>query len=61
MARRKVKNEAALLSISESLTNINIPHHLWVEQPENIPTCLATVPILRSELGDALKKCTLMK
>ncbi|EGN92753.1 hypothetical protein SERLA73DRAFT_79321 [Serpula lacrymans var. lacrymans S7.3] len=26
-----------------------IPHHLWVEQPENIPTCLALAPNRREK------------
>ncbi|KAI9096503.1 peptidyl-tRNA hydrolase II domain-containing protein [Phlyctochytrium arcticum] len=29
----------------------------WTEQPENIPTCLATKPYLRSDIADVLKKC----
>ncbi|KAJ1849302.1 hypothetical protein LPJ73_003758 [Coemansia sp. RSA 2703] len=57
----ETKNEASLLKMAENLKQRNIPFHLWIEQPENIPTCLATIPVMRSDLGDALKKCQLMR
>jgi len=40
------------------------PHHLWIEQPENIPTCLALAPNTRdSRIKKALDKagCRLWK
>ncbi|KAJ1752630.1 hypothetical protein LPJ78_000718 [Coemansia sp. RSA 989] len=52
----ETKNETSLLKMADNLRLKNIPFYLWTEQPENIPTCLATVPIMRSDLGDALKK-----
>ncbi|KAJ2846828.1 hypothetical protein IWW36_004162, partial [Coemansia brasiliensis] len=54
----ETKNETSLLKMADNLKLKNIPFYLWTEQPENIPTCLATVPIMRSDLGDALKKYT---
>ncbi|KAJ2852477.1 hypothetical protein J3B02_003469 [Coemansia erecta] len=57
----ETKNEASLLKMAENLKEKNIPYHLWIEQPENIPTCLATIPVMRSDLGDALKKCSLLR
>ncbi|KAI0827943.1 peptidyl-tRNA hydrolase II [Trametes gibbosa] len=34
-----------------------VPHHLWVEQPENVPTCLALAPNRReSKIKKALDK-----
>lgn len=39
-----------LLALSESLTSASILHKLWVEQPENIATALATAPYQRSIL-----------
>lgn len=41
-----------------------IPHHLWIEQPENIPTCLAVGPNRRDpRVKKALDKsgCRLWK
>ncbi|KAI8324580.1 peptidyl-tRNA hydrolase II [Martensiomyces pterosporus] len=57
----ETKNESSLLKMADNLKQQGIPYYLWTEQPENIPTCLATVPVMRSELGDALKKCSLMR
>ncbi|KAJ2797935.1 peptidyl-tRNA hydrolase domain-containing protein 1 [Coemansia helicoidea] len=54
------KNEASLLKLADALAQKGIPFYLWTEQPENTPTCLATVPVLRSDLGDALKRCSLL-
>ncbi|TBU39037.1 peptidyl-tRNA hydrolase II [Dichomitus squalens] len=34
-----------------------IPHHLWIEQPENVPTCLALAPNRReSKIKKALDR-----
>ncbi|KAJ1952834.1 hypothetical protein DL89DRAFT_267358 [Linderina pennispora] len=57
----ETKNENSLLKMADNLKQQGIPYYLWTEQPENIPTCLATVPVMRSDLGDALKKCQLMR
>lgn len=35
----------------------NVSFHLWVEQPENYPTCLATKPYLKQDAPAALKRC----
>ncbi|KAJ2398498.1 hypothetical protein GGI23_003200 [Coemansia sp. RSA 2559] len=57
----ETKNEASLLKVAASLKEKNVPFYLWIEQPENMPTCLATVPVVRSDLGDSMKKCSLMR
>ncbi|KAJ1819336.1 hypothetical protein LPJ60_003826 [Coemansia sp. RSA 2675] len=57
----ETKNEASLVKVADSLKQQDIPYYLWVEQPENTPTCLATVPVMRSDLGDALKRCSLLR
>ncbi|KAJ3034701.1 peptidyl-tRNA hydrolase domain-containing protein 1 [Rhizophlyctis rosea] len=57
----EVKNETALRAVADKLTDKNIPYHMWVEQPENIITCLATVPIRKDSAGDAFKKCSLYR
>lgn len=33
-----------LTKTESSLQEANIPCHMWIEQPENIPTCLACSP-----------------
>ncbi|KAJ2903379.1 hypothetical protein GGI21_004435 [Coemansia aciculifera] len=57
----ETKNEASLIKVADGLKQQGIPYYLWTEQPENTPTCLATIPVMRSDLGDALKKCSLLR
>ncbi|KAJ9077357.1 hypothetical protein DSO57_1017495 [Entomophthora muscae] len=57
----ETKNENSLLAVANNLTELGIPHCCWIENPENIKTCIATAPVLRSDLKDALKKCSLYR
>ncbi|XP_002515344.2 putative peptidyl-tRNA hydrolase PTRHD1 [Ricinus communis] len=57
----EVKGEAQMLNLSEKLTAAGIVHKLWIEQPENIPTCLATRPYPKSALTLFFKKLKLCK
>ncbi|KAI0333011.1 peptidyl-tRNA hydrolase II [Cubamyces sp. BRFM 1775] len=48
-----IERLAGLLSQMDS----PVPHHLWIEQPENVPTCLALAPNRReSRIKKALDK-----
>ncbi|TFK50976.1 peptidyl-tRNA hydrolase II [Heliocybe sulcata] len=52
-------NEDSLKKLANLLSSSTppIPHHLWIEQPENIPTCLALAPNHReSAIKKALDK-----
>jgi peptidyl-tRNA hydrolase len=40
----------ALETVATALAGAGVPHKLWVEQPEGVPTCLATAPGRRSLL-----------
>ncbi|KVH95153.1 Peptidyl-tRNA hydrolase II domain-containing protein, partial [Cynara cardunculus var. scolymus] len=44
----EVKGEVQLKNLSEKLTSNDIAHKLWIEQPENTPTCLASKPYPKS-------------
>ncbi|KAK8505444.1 hypothetical protein V6N13_045881 [Hibiscus sabdariffa] len=44
----EVKGEIQILNLAEKLSAGGIDHKLWIEQPENIPTCLATKPYPKS-------------
>ncbi|KAF2283553.1 hypothetical protein GH714_011970 [Hevea brasiliensis] len=57
----EVKGEAQLLNLSEKLSAGGIAHKLWIEQPENIPTCLATKPYPKSIVALFFKKLKLCK
>ncbi|EJF55292.1 hypothetical protein DICSQDRAFT_74738 [Dichomitus squalens LYAD-421 SS1] len=48
-----VEHLASLLSAADP----PIPHYLWIEQPNNVPTCLALAPNQReSKIVEALDK-----
>lgn len=57
----QVPNQKTLEGAAEKLTALGVPFKLWVEQPENFPTCLATVPRLKSAVSPALKRLSLCK
>ena len=44
------ESEATLHSICAALSAAGVGHKLWVEQPESIPTCVATRPAPRRTL-----------
>ncbi|XP_028296351.1 putative peptidyl-tRNA hydrolase PTRHD1 [Gouania willdenowi] len=54
-------DEAALSGLSETLTQAGVSHKLWIEQPENIPTCLALKPYPKETVQPLLRKFKLFK
>ncbi|KAH7883278.1 peptidyl-tRNA hydrolase II [Phlebopus sp. FC_14] len=49
---RKTPDASTLEKLSSALSGIapsSVPHHLWTEQPENVPTCLAIAPNRREK------------
>lgn len=57
----EVKSEVQLRNLSSKLQEANIVHKLWIEQPEDFPTCLATKPYSKSEIQQYFKKLKLCK
>ncbi|KAL1552606.1 putative peptidyl-tRNA hydrolase PTRHD1 [Salvia divinorum] len=57
----EVKGETQLLNLSEKLKAGGVAHKLWIEQPENFATCLATKPCLKSSVSSFFKKLKLCK
>ncbi|XP_064652783.1 putative peptidyl-tRNA hydrolase PTRHD1 [Lineus longissimus] len=57
----QANDEDALKSLAEALKMDSIDHKLWIEQPENIPTCLATKPYPKDEIQKYFKKFKLFK
>lgn len=43
-----VTSQSDLVKLSEDLGESEMKYKLWIEQPENIPTCLATKPYAKS-------------
>ncbi|XP_040283065.1 putative peptidyl-tRNA hydrolase PTRHD1 [Bufo bufo] len=57
----EVPDEVTLTRLAETLGEANIDHKLWIEQPENIPTCIALRPYPKEEVHRYLKKFKLLK
>uniref|UniRef100_A0A1B6E661 peptidyl-tRNA hydrolase n=1 Tax=Clastoptera arizonana TaxID=38151 RepID=A0A1B6E661_9HEMI len=57
----EVPDESKLISLSELLTSNNIKHKLWIEQPENTPTCLVVKPYQKEDVKEYFVKFKLMK
>ncbi|XP_056418979.1 putative peptidyl-tRNA hydrolase PTRHD1 [Hyla sarda] len=57
----EVPDEVTLTGLAETLKAANIDHKLWIEQPENIPTCIALRPYPKEEVHRYLKKFKLLK
>ncbi|VDP95707.1 unnamed protein product [Trichobilharzia regenti] len=55
-----VDNEEHMKQITEKLKDAGIDHYLWVEQPENICTALATRPYEKSEIQSYFKGLKLL-
>lgn len=55
------EQEEKLRAIAEKLRVAGADHHLWVEQPENFPTCLASAPRRKSDLQKHFKGLKLAK
>ncbi|CAG9122629.1 unnamed protein product [Plutella xylostella] len=57
----EVPNEESLKKLSVKLQENSIAHKLWIEQPENIPTCLALKPYPKDEVKKFVGKFKLYK
>ncbi|RDD42108.1 putative peptidyl-tRNA hydrolase PTRHD1 [Trichoplax sp. H2] len=51
-----VKDEDTLLRLADKLKANNIDYKIWMEQPENISTCIATRPYVKSDVQKYFKK-----
>eukprot|EP00126_Sphaerothecum_destruens_P014952 Sdes_comp8849_c0_seq1m241 len=57
----QVQDETCLLEFSETLKEAQVFHHLWIEEPEHIPTCLATIPLKKSVVKNIFKRLQLFR
>lgn len=55
------KGEIQLRNLAAKLTDAGVPHKMWVEQPEDYPTALATKPCRKSTVANYFKKLKLCK
>ncbi len=49
-------DEESLNQLAATLTENSLDYKLWVEQPENFPTCLATRPYPKTQIQKHFKK-----
>lgn len=57
----EVKGETQLRNLAQKLEAGGVAHKLWIEQPENFPTCLATRPYRKSEIASFFKSLKLCR
>ncbi|KAM3369794.1 hypothetical protein ACQJBY_017577 [Aegilops geniculata] len=57
----EVKGEIQLKNLAEKLEAAGVRHKVWIEQPENIPTCIATAPCPKSQVASFFRKLKLCK
>lgn len=57
----EASNEDTLRKLEAKLIENNILHKLWIEQPENIPTCLVAKPYPKDSVHSYFKNLKLFK
>lgn len=55
-----IDGEQALQTLAQNLTEANVSHHMWIEQPENVCTALATAPCYKSTVQAFFKGLKLL-
>lgn len=54
-------NENALRQLAQRLSDADIKHKLWIEMPEETPTCIALKPYRKQDVQALVKKFKLLK
>ncbi|CAG9772481.1 unnamed protein product [Ceutorhynchus assimilis] len=54
-------DEQSIVNLRNKLEENSVKHKMWIEQPENIPTCLAVKPYPKEEVQKYFKKFKLFK
>ncbi|XP_037952116.1 putative peptidyl-tRNA hydrolase PTRHD1 [Teleopsis dalmanni] len=57
----EAKDEGALVKLADKLKENNVKHKMWIEQPENIPTCIAIKPYVKDNVHKYVKHLKLLK
>jgi hypothetical protein len=57
----EIKNQGQLTKLAENLSTAGVAFKLWIEEPEGIPTALATCPVPRLQTSNLFKKCQLYR
>jgi len=54
-------DEDSLRQLANTLEANNVDYKLWIEQPENIPTCLVTKPYAKQHVQQHFKQFKLLR
>lgn len=57
----EISDESSLRDMHKKLEENAIDHKLWIEQPENIPTCLVIKPYPKEQVHKHVKKLKLLQ
>ncbi|XP_069700153.1 putative peptidyl-tRNA hydrolase PTRHD1 [Periplaneta americana] len=57
----EVPDDSGLQSLESKLKEHSVLHKMWIEQPENIPTCIVVKPYPKEEVQKYFKKLKLFK
>ncbi|XP_054720123.1 putative peptidyl-tRNA hydrolase PTRHD1 [Uloborus diversus] len=57
----EAEDESSLWKLSHELENNDICHKIWIEQPENFPTCIACKPYPKQDVHKYFKQFKLFK
>ena len=57
----KAENEGQMKELASNLGTNNIDHYCWIEQPENVISCIASAPNDKSILQPFFKPFKLFK
>ena len=57
----EIKSEAQLRNLAAKMAEAGVAHKLWIEQPEDFPTCLATAPARKSAVAPLVRKLKLCR
>ena len=57
----QAKDEDSLRNLSQLLSQNSVDHKLWIEQPENIPTCVVAKPYRKDEVQEYFKDFKLFR
>jgi hypothetical protein len=58
---QQVPDESSLRNLELKLEENHVLHKMWIEQPENFPTCIVVKPYPKEEVQKYFKKLKLFK
>ncbi|XP_066581447.1 putative peptidyl-tRNA hydrolase PTRHD1 [Prorops nasuta] len=57
----EIPDEESMKALDVNLTENGIQHKMWIEKPEDIPTCLVVKPYPKEDIQSFFKKYKLLK